>query len=253
MKFKTTAENRKDIVKAMEEILEKKLIYVGAPTFCYKVGDFTIDKDGSVEIEDERAGKQMQSELMARGLAEGEKDKLNIDIPMEGFTADSLKNLIYLIHSKQYLLEKSVGAKALWIPDTLVEKLKARDGMPLEETVQMISDSETQGIIIAKERISFCGFPFSVETENVYTKLVSAMAQMAKNQKRINPQQCMEENEKYYMRVWLIRLGFGGKAGKEVRNTLLANLKGHTAFRTEAEIERAKERNKAKKQNAVEE
>lgn len=76
---------------------------------------------------------------------------------------------------------------------------------------------------------------------------------MAKNQKRINPQQCMEENEKYYMRVWLIRLGFGGKAGKEVRNTLLANLKGHTAFRTEAEIERAKERNKAKKQNAVEE
>lgn len=28
MKFKTTAENRKDIVKAMEEILEVKSIYV---------------------------------------------------------------------------------------------------------------------------------------------------------------------------------------------------------------------------------
>ena len=54
------------------------------------------------------------------------------------------------------------------------------------------------------------------------------------------------------MRVWLIRLGFGGKDGKEVRNTLLTNLKGHTAFRTEAEIERAKERNKARKQNATE-
>ena len=78
------------------------------------------------------------------------------------------------------------------------------------------------------------------------------MVQMAKTQKRISPQQCVEENEKYYMRVWLIRLGFGGKDGKEVRNTLLANLKGHTAFRTEAEIERAKERNKARKQNTTE-
>lgn len=253
MKFKTTAENRKDIVKAMEEILGKKSIYVGAPTFCYKVGDFTIDKKGSVEIEDERAGKQMQSELITRGLAEGEKDKLNIDIPMEGFTSESLKNLIYLIHSKQYLLEKAVGTKALGVPDTLVEKLRARDGMTFEETAQMIADSEVEGIVFTKERISFCGFPFSVETANVYTKLISAMEQMAKNQKRINPQQCIEENEKYYMRVWLIRLGFGGKDGKEVRNILLANLKGHTAFRTEAEIERAKERNRAKKQKVTEE
>lgn len=253
MKFKTTAENRKDIVKAMEEILGKKSIYVGAPTFCYKVGDFTIDKKSSVEIEDERAGKQMQSELITRGLAEGEKDKLNIDIPMEGFTSESLKNLIYLIHSKQYLLEKAVGTKALGVPDTLVEKLRARDGMTFEETAQMIADSEVEGIVFTKERISFCGFPFSVETANVYTKLISAMEQMAKNQKRINPQQCIEENEKYYMRVWLIRLGFGGKDGKEVRNILLANLKGHTAFRTEAEIERAKERNRAKKQKATEE
>lgn len=252
MKFKTTAENRKDIVKAIEEITGVKSIYVGAPTFCYKVGDFSIDKEGSVETENERAGKQMQSELIAKGLAEGEKDKLNIDIPMEGFTAESLKNLIYLIHSKQYLLEKAVGVKALEVSDTLVEMLKTREGMPLEETVQMIVEHEPLGMIFTQERISFCEFPFSIESANVYTRLVSAMAQMAKSQKRINPQQCLEENEKYYMRVWLIRLGFGGKDGKEVRNTLLTNLKGHTAFRTEAEIERAKERNKARKQNATE-
>ena len=36
------------------------------------------------------------------------------------------------------------------------------------------------------------------------------------------------------MRIWLLRLGFGGKEGKEVRNLLLKNLKGHSAFRTEA-------------------
>lgn len=242
MKFKTTAENRKDVVKAMEEILGEKSIYVGAPSFGYKVGDFTIDKDGVVETENEKAGKQMQSELIARGIAEGEKDKLNIDIPLEEFTADGLKNLVYLIHSKQYLLEKAVGTRALWVSDTLVEKLNAREEMPLEETILMISEGETEGLILGKDRINFCGFPFSIETVNVYTKLVAAIAQMAKTQKRIKPQECIEENEKYYMRSWLVRLGFGGKDGKEVRNTLLANLKGHTAFRTEADKLKWKEK-----------
>ena len=242
MKFKTTAENRKDVVKAMEEILGEKSIYVGAPSFGYKVGDFTIDKDGVVETENEKAGKQMQSELIARGIAEGKKDKLNIDIPLEEFTADGLKNLVYLIHSKQYLLEKAVGTRALWVSDTLVEKLNAREGMPLEETILMISEGETEGLILGKDRINFCGFPFSIETVNVYTKLVAAIARMAKTQKRIKPQECIEENEKYYMRSWLVRLGFGGKDGKEVRNTLLENLKGTTAFRTEEDKLKWKEK-----------
>ncbi len=38
--------------------------------------------------------------------------------------------------------------------------------------------------------------------------------QQAKEQKRISPKETIEENEKYYMRIWLLRLGFGGKEGK---------------------------------------
>ena len=43
------------------------------------------------------------------------------------------------------------------------------------------------------------------------------------------------------MRIWLLRLGFGGKGGKEVRNLLLKNLKGHSAFRTEENKQRWQE------------
>ena len=64
------------------------------------------------------------------------------------------------------------------------------------------------------------------------------MAQQAKEQKRIKPKETIEENEKYYMRIWLLRLGFGGADGKEVRNLLLKNLKGHSAFRTEENKQR---------------
>lgn len=46
------------------------------------------------------------------------------------------------------------------------------------------------------------------------------------------------------MRIWLLRIGFGGKDMKESRNTLMENLKGHSAFRTQADIDRAKVRTK---------
>ncbi len=46
----------------------------------------------------------------------------------------------------------------------------------------------------------------------------------------MNPKQTIEENEKYYMRAWLVSIGFGGSEGKETRTFFLKGLKGHTAF-----------------------
>ena len=83
MKVKTTAENRKDVVKAMEEILNVKAKYQGPPSFGYKVGEYTVDRDGNVEHESEEAALTMQNELVARGLAEGETDRLNICYAIE--------------------------------------------------------------------------------------------------------------------------------------------------------------------------
>ena len=102
MKVKTTAENRKDVVKAMEEILNVKAKYQGPPSFGYTVGEYTVDRDGNVEHESEEAALTMQNELVARGLAEGQTDRLNIGIPIEGFTAGGIKNLIYMIQTVSF-------------------------------------------------------------------------------------------------------------------------------------------------------
>jgi hypothetical protein len=90
-----------------------------------------------------------------------------------------------------------------------------------------------------------------------FTHLAAAMAQQAGEQKRIRPDETIEENEKYYMRIWLLRLGFGGAEGKTVRNLLLKNLKGHSAFRTDENKQRwqearRNEREAARLQAAVE-
>ena len=65
--------------------------------------------------------------------------------------------------------------------------------------------------------------------------------QQAKEQKRISPKETIEENEKYYMRIWLLRLGFGGAEGKEIRDLLMKKLKGNSAFRTEENKQRWQE------------
>ena len=67
------------------------------------------------------------------------------------------------------------------------------------------------------------------------------MVRQAKEQKRISPKETIEENEKYYMRIWLLRLGFGGAEGKEIRDLLMKKLKGNSAFRTDENKQRWQE------------
>ena len=64
-----------------------------------------------------------------------------------------------------------------------------------------------------------------------YIQLCLALSQMAKDAKcaSANPQQ--NENPKYAMRTWLLRLGFIGDEFKTAREILTKRLDGDTAFR----------------------
>ena len=50
------------------------------------------------------------------------------------------------------------------------------------------------------------------------------------------------ENEKYYMRAWLLRLGYGGADLKAERRLLLRNLKGRSAFPNDDAAEKHREK-----------
>ncbi len=66
--------------------------------------------------------------------------------------------------------------------------------------------------------------------------LMRGMMRMAKAATRVSlDTRVTEENEKYYARSWLVRMGYGGPEHKELRATLLDHLKGYTAFKTQAE------------------
>lgn len=250
MKIKTNAENRKDVVKAVAEILNTPSKYLGVPSCNFQVGNCIIDRAGTVETEDEKTAEMLQTGLVERGFVEEpetDEGKLMVSFPAKGMTALNLKNLIFLIHSRQYLINQSAGEKSFCVPDGLVEELEGNEleGVESIENSFQAYAEEVRGLGMTAEQIIF-RFPYTEDSvrAKAYTDLAAAMVKQAKEQKRIDAEERIEENEKYYMRIWLLRIGFGGRDMKDSRNALMENLKGHSAFRTQADIDRAKVRTK---------
>ena len=66
-----------------------------------------------------------------------------------------------------------------------------------------------------------------------YIQLCLALSQMAKDVRTASPKPQQNENPKYAMRTWLLRLGFIGDEFKTARELLTKRLDGDAAFRTE--------------------
>ena len=247
MRIETNAANRKDVVKAVSGILGQPSKYMGVPTCSYQIGNCTIDRSGAVETEDEKTAELVRAGLLEQGLIETpstEIEETTVSLPVEGMTAEGLKNLIFLTHSKQYLINRAFAEEVFRIPAELVEALGSAEIPDAETFLQTFQNHAEgcKGISFQDGKITFtlptAGDPDMIKA---FTHLAAAMVRQAKEQKRISPKETIEENEKYYMRIWLLRLGFGGKEGKEVRDLLMKKLKGHSAFRTEENKQRWQE------------
>ena len=247
MRIETNAANRKDVVKAVSGILGQPSKYMGVPTCSYQIGNCTIDRSGAVETEDEKTAELVRAGLLEQGLIETphtEVDETTVSLPVEGMMVEGLKNLIFLIHSKQYLINRTFAEEVFRIPAELVETLGSTE-IPDAETFLQTFQSHAEGckgISFQDGKITFT-LPTADDPDMIkaFTHLTAAMVRQAKEQKRISPKETIEENEKYYMRIWLLRLGFGGRDGKEVRDILMKNLKGHSAFRTDENRQRWQE------------
>ena len=247
MRIETNAANRKDVVKAVSAILGQPSRYLGVPTCGYEVGNCTIDRSGAVETEDEKTAEMVWAGLLEQGLIDTpqtEIEETTVSLPVEGMTAEGLKNLIFLTHSKQYLINRAFAEEVFRVPAALVEELGSAEVSGTEAFLQVFQNHADgcRGISFPDGKAAFT-LPAINDPDMIraFTQLAAAMAQQAREQKRIKPDETIEENEKYYMRIWLLRLGFGGKEGKETRNLLLKNLKGHSAFRTEENKQRWQE------------
>ena len=250
MRIETVSSDRKAMAKAIAEYSGKELRYMGPPSFAYAVGPYLIDRDGVITSETEEENAEFRAFLEENGFAEPTIEYLNINLPIEDMDGVQLKNLVFMLHSKQYLLNKATGRAGVAVSEGLVAALQDNPPTTKDEFLSLFwaNLGETRGISFSDTAVILI-FPLSNEPEcsKAYTELAAAMLAKAKEAKRVSPAEQKPKNEKYYFRIWLIQLGLGGKDSKDIRKALMEKLVGHSAFRTDEEAEKFKADQKAKR------
>lgn len=240
--YNVTGEKRKELVRAMSEILGEDASYQGAPSFAFKIDGYTVSRDGLVTCPDTAAREEIDhlvdtlkekgftpenapeddapetvpednipesvsedgtSETIPESAATDDGNSFSVEMPRAGFSEEAYGNLQKIIASKAALLKKVLGTDSL--------------------------DIET-----SEEKLIFPWFTLhGLDDEaDAYTRLISALYHMAKNQKRVTAKERDNDNEKFAMRLFLVRLGFIGDEYKTARRILLRNLTGNGSWKS---------------------
>ena len=176
-----------------------------------------------------------------------------ISFPLSKHTSTSVINLICMIHSRGYLLSKATGgtfyAEKALVNDLLDHPAFLHAGDVVNYLRSCDAFKRLKGISFDDEKITLDGFGEVKDAEHLqtYLKLAAAMNKMALTQKRVQAKDVDDANEKYALRIWLIRLGMKGNEYKADRKRLMENLSGHTAFRNEEDKARWTARQTAKR------
>lgn len=177
-------------------------------------------------------------------------------LPLGKHNGVSLRNLINLFYSRGPLLGKATGGR-FRVSEGLVRALKddsctysmANFRKALWDYEGKNGDSGMEGVGIMEDRILISGFPTAPDLEHytAWGQLAVLMNNQALTQNRIRAKMVNDENEKYSIRVWMVRLGMNGDSFRQTRKILMENLSGHAAFRTGEQADAFKKKEKRKR------
>jgi hypothetical protein len=245
---------------------------MGMPGCGYQVGDYVVDRDGNItgenfdalrdfltrngyELPDQEAPTEAQpdDEPAEEAPADSEAEpitQMDISIPARNATVAQLKNLIFMLHSRQTLINRMTDSNCLNIPDILVDRLQESTPETLEDLTSLLDDSravaELTGFDFRDGKVSMT-FPFD-ETQperwTTYANLLNRIYDAAMKATRVFPERVEpdDQNEKYLAHVWLQRLGYHGADFKAERKILLGHLKGYCAFGSGDKMQAHKEK-----------
>ena len=215
----------------------------------------TAELDNTAENEPDAGEPESEEQSEAEDQPEEVPLDLELAFPVSQHNGVTLRNLVNLLYSRGKLIGKATGGH-FHVEEGLVEKLKDDScTFAIMNFINAVSDYEAEhgaaleGLKITTEKVIFTGFPTASDHEHLtaFAQLAVLMNQQAISQKRIQAKDVNDENEKYALRTWLLRLGMNGPDFKETRKILMENLSGHAAFRTDEEAQKFLAREKAKR------
>ena len=241
--YDKTQEDRKILVNRIGELTGRNLTYTKVPRCAYEGFGFTVTKEGNLEA-DESADAAVIDALIAEGLiAAPETANVTVSLPMGRHNGMTLRNLVNLLFTRASLLNKTLGT-AFRVDETLTDALRDESGMiTAENFIEAVSKFKNEhgkvmeGLTFEQDKLTFSTLPATDDPAVIkaFTEICSMMNKQALEQNRIQAKTVNDDNEKYAMRIWLVRLGMNGPEHKECRKILMEKLSGNAAFRTDAE------------------
>ena len=240
MTLQTNPAERREVVRAISERLGSPAVYLRMPTCAYRIGDLTVEQDGSIASDDEVLLDGLRPMLIERGwLTETPAAETELSFPVEDWTVPQLKNLLHTLYSNQHVLRRMMRSDALYIDRQLVERLKEAQ-TPADFEAELADGRAAEmlkGCRLREGKLTFETAPDDLDPtlRQAYGALLGAMLRQAKAAKRVFLKADADpENEKYRANSLLTRLGFSGPEHKELRRMLMGHLSGYAAFKNEA-------------------
>ncbi|WP_199228829.1 hypothetical protein [Sporanaerobacter acetigenes] len=211
--------DRKEMVKILGEHFGVKPKYLGVPSFQYQIETpketYIIDREGKIMTS---LGEEVEFEELLAGLEVAEETiGCELEIPMDGHSGRTLRNIVNMIYSKQPLIKKALGIEENIVEEYFVTKINEADINSIDSFERALNKIEEGG---------HPGIEFDFQEKSItfkHSERESASRALAK----VKP----TDNEKYTFRTWLTRLGMIGDEYKEIRKELIQNLSGNSAFR----------------------
>ena len=261
----TQCDDRKAMVRRLSEHLQAPAVYLYTPTYAFRIGEITVNRDASVSGEREALLPAAEcllengyiTELPAE-LAEDDSEASAEEAPAKAEPADyaaeditvttlriyepdwtvqSMTNLMHMLYARQDLINRMLQMNCLRIDEVFIQALASEMMTSVGDFEALlhraILDEHVTGVNIEHDAV-LVELPWEKDSIRwvFYSQIISACIKAAKTAKRVLPRRLDSEADKYHANAWLARLGFGGPEHKELRSTLMSHLSGYAAFKT---------------------
>lgn len=169
-----TMENRKDLVKRLEQLTGERAVYTRMPECAFIIGGFKVERYGTLVVEEEWDGdaQEIISTLLEEGMIRPVQDEtgepadaeegtaeesaedgvtepktISISLPLDGHSAGSIRNLIAMIRARGVLISKATGGQFSCTAE-LMEAINHATDIP---TIKRILDENSgafEGLVI---------------------------------------------------------------------------------------------------------
>ena len=261
----TQCADRKEMVRKLSAHLGIPAVYLRTPTYAFRIGEITVNRDASVSGEreallpaaecllengyitelpaeltaadSEATAEETPAEAEPADTAAEDITVTTLRIYEPDWTVQSMTNLMHMLYARQDLINRMLQMNCLRIDEAYIQNLAAASLTCVSDFETMLHDAirngQVAGVNLDAGAVSV-DLPYEQDSIRwvFYSQLISACIKAAKSAKRVLPRRLDSEADKYHANAWLNRLGFGGAEHKELRRTLMGHLDGYAAFKS---------------------